>query len=124
MSTEFEPLPASTILRVRRAAKLGGLDEVGIAWEILAHQDRAIVAQLCDLLPGSYYMDPPDGGNVSVLEQFRRMAEDAARWRKHISEPLPRAELFSVTPHHLCANLAGCETAPLLCDACMNAAGN
>jgi hypothetical protein len=33
------------------------------------------------LLPGTYYMDPPDGGDVSVYEQMRRMAKDAARYR-------------------------------------------
>ncbi len=32
-------------------------------------------------LPGVYYMDPPDGGDVSVLEQLRRMAKDAQRYR-------------------------------------------
>lgn len=32
-------------------------------------------------LPGPYYMDPPDGGNVSVPEQLRRMAADAERYR-------------------------------------------
>ncbi|MBF3094341.1 hypothetical protein, partial [Pseudomonas aeruginosa] len=26
-------------------------------------------------LPGTYYMDPPDGGNVSIPEQIRRMAK-------------------------------------------------
>lgn len=35
------------------------------------------------LLPGSYYMDPPDGGSVTVLEQFKRMARDARMWREH-----------------------------------------
>lgn len=34
------------------------------------------------LLPGPYYMDPPDGGSVTVLEQFQRMAEDARKWRE------------------------------------------
>ena len=33
------------------------------------------------LLPGSHYMDPPDGGSVSVFEQLQRMAKDAERWR-------------------------------------------
>jgi hypothetical protein len=33
------------------------------------------------LLPGVYYMDPPDGGNVDLVEQLRRMAKDAARYR-------------------------------------------
>jgi hypothetical protein len=32
-------------------------------------------------LPGSLYMDPPDGGDVPVSEQLRRMAQDAARYR-------------------------------------------
>lgn len=32
-------------------------------------------------LPGTYYMDPPDGGSVSIPEQIRRMAKDAARYR-------------------------------------------
>ncbi|UUX38846.1 hypothetical protein NTJ56_08600 [Burkholderia contaminans] len=38
-------------------------------------------ADLAALLPGTYYMNPPDGGDVSLLEQLRRMAEDAARYR-------------------------------------------
>jgi len=38
-------------------------------------------AELASVLPGAYYMDPPDGGSVEVLEQFRRMAKDAARYR-------------------------------------------
>ncbi len=32
-------------------------------------------------LPGPYYMDPPDGGSVTVGEQVARMAKDAARFR-------------------------------------------
>lgn len=36
---------------------------------------------LIALLPGPYYMDPPDGGSVTVLEQLQRMAQDAARYR-------------------------------------------
>ncbi|MFE8033805.1 ead/Ea22-like family protein [Thiohalocapsa marina] len=32
-------------------------------------------------LPGVYYMDPPDGGSVEPVEQMRRMAKDAARYR-------------------------------------------
>ena len=43
-----------------------------------AIRESAIIA----LLGGSHYMDPPDGGDVSLLEQLRRMAEDAAKWRK------------------------------------------
>ena len=36
---------------------------------------------LCELLPGTQYMDPPDGGSVTPLEQVRRMvAEYRERW--------------------------------------------
>ncbi|WP_234105006.1 ead/Ea22-like family protein [Citrobacter freundii] len=31
---------------------------------------------LCELLPGTQYMDPPDGGSVTPLEQVRRMIAD------------------------------------------------
>lgn len=38
---------------------------------------------LCKLLPGCQYMDPPDGGNVTPLEQVSRMVED---YRQRIAE--------------------------------------
>lgn len=41
----------------------------------------AELEQCASALPGTYYMDPPDGGNVSIPEQIRRMAKDAARYR-------------------------------------------
>lgn len=31
---------------------------------------------LCELLPGTQYMDPPDGGSVTPMEQVRRMVAD------------------------------------------------
>ena len=37
--------------------------------------------ELSKLLPCSYYMDPPDGGSVTILEQLERMARDSARYR-------------------------------------------
>lgn len=43
------------------------------------------------LLPGSYYMDPPDGGGPSILEQVSRMAEDARKWRNHEASCAPSA---------------------------------
>jgi hypothetical protein len=39
-------------------------------------------ATYASLLPYSYYMDPPDGGSVTIFEQMSRMAEDAAKWRE------------------------------------------
>ncbi|WP_395312617.1 ead/Ea22-like family protein [Enterobacter hormaechei] len=38
---------------------------------------------LCQLLPGVQYMDPPDGGNVTPLEQVSRMIAD---YRERIAE--------------------------------------
>ena len=42
---------------------------------------RTLEKDLYSLLPGPYYMDPPDGGDVPLFEQLRRMSEDAAKWR-------------------------------------------
>lgn len=39
------------------------------------------IEKLATLLPGPYYMDPPDGGNTPIFEQLRRMSEDAAKYR-------------------------------------------
>lgn len=44
---------------------------------------RAELTKCAATLPNSYYMDPPDGGNVTVAEQLARMAEDAAKWRAY-----------------------------------------
>ena len=49
--------------------------QVTIGW-LFAELDKCAAA-----LPDSLYMDPPDGGDVSVSEQLRRMAQDAARYR-------------------------------------------
>lgn len=52
------------------------------------------IADLTALLPGNCYLDEPDGGSVTVLEQFRRMAADAVIGRDakaytgHVSEIL------------------------------------
>ncbi|MFU7278736.1 hypothetical protein ACM75F_24565 [Pseudomonas aeruginosa] len=54
-------------------AILGLIDEV--------ERLEAELSQCASALPGTYYMDPPDGGNVSIPEQIRRMAKDAARYR-------------------------------------------
>ncbi|WP_258305424.1 ead/Ea22-like family protein [Salmonella enterica] len=44
---------------------------------------------LCELLPGTQYMDPPDGGSVTPLEQVRRMV---AAYRNRIAELEARDE--------------------------------
>lgn len=42
---------------------------------------RAELSACAAALPGPIYMDPPDGGSVTVAEQLARMAKDAARYR-------------------------------------------
>jgi len=42
---------------------------------------RAEREAMANVLPGHYYMDPPDGGDVSLLKQLQRMSNDAARYR-------------------------------------------
>lgn len=46
---------------------------------------------LCELLPGAQYMDPPDGGSVTPLEQVRRMIAD---YRGRIEELESRAVIL------------------------------
>lgn len=44
---------------------------------------EALDNSLCETLPGTQYMDSPDGGNVTPLEQVRRMVAD---YRERIEE--------------------------------------
>ena len=59
-------------------------------------------------LPGTYYMDPPDGGDVSIPEQIRRMAKDAARYRwlrERDFETISRGGVFAgMTPENIVLN--------------------
>lgn len=47
------------------------------------HKIAELDNALCELLPGIQYMDPPDGGSVTPLEQVRRMVAD---YRQRIAE--------------------------------------
>ena len=51
------------------------------AWRLECEALRAELAACAAALPGVYYMDSPDGGDVPVSEQLRRMAKDAERYR-------------------------------------------
>lgn len=55
------------------------------AW-VLDAEPLATNAELVALLPGTYYLDPPDGGGPDVLTQLQRMAADAARWRAYAKQ--------------------------------------
>ncbi|HEC0389240.1 TPA: hypothetical protein R1R58_006586 [Pseudomonas aeruginosa] len=70
---EDDPIKASFIAAANPKAILGLIAEV--------ERLKAELSQCASALPGTYYMDPPDGGNVSIPEQIRRMAKDAARYR-------------------------------------------
>jgi hypothetical protein len=52
---------------------------------------RALNSAMIATLPGTYYMDPPDGGSVMPEEQMRRMSQDAARYRWLRSDAPPES---------------------------------
>ncbi|HHG4740964.1 TPA: ead/Ea22-like family protein [Pseudomonas aeruginosa] len=64
--------------------------------------------ECASVLPGTYYMDPPDGGNVSIPEQIRRMAKDAARYRwlrERDLETIRQGGVFAgMTPENIVLN--------------------
>ncbi|HCF5790961.1 hypothetical protein ACM7EK_30345 [Pseudomonas aeruginosa] len=91
---EDEPIKASFIAAANPQAILKLIAEVDLLSarlkaENCAHRDTQKhcewlvqgLKECASALPGTYYMDPPDGGNVSIPEQIRRMAKDAARYR-------------------------------------------
>ena len=49
--------------------------------EMPVHRYPLSDIDLQKLLPGTQYMDQPDGGSVTLLEQLQRMAKDAERYR-------------------------------------------
>ena len=54
-------------------------------WNRRPAAEAVTLSELAALLPGPYYMDPPDGGDVPVLEQIKRMADDARKWREAVT---------------------------------------
>lgn len=80
--------------------------------EWLAYEAKRLQKELdqcASALPGTYYMDPPDGGNVSIPEQIRRMAKDAARYRwlrERDLETIRQGGVFAgMTPENIVLNL-------------------
>ncbi|HEJ1114440.1 TPA: hypothetical protein SLU31_002214 [Pseudomonas aeruginosa] len=72
-------LAESLVIRAGSAGPDISADFLGLIAEV--ERLEAELSQCASTLPGTYYMDPPDGGNVSIPEQIRRMAKDAARYR-------------------------------------------
>ncbi|HDL5068973.1 TPA: ead/Ea22-like family protein, partial [Pseudomonas aeruginosa] len=101
------------------------LDEIDqLKAENCAHKDTQKHCELLEqylkecasALPGTYYMDPPDGGNVSIPEQIRRMAKDAARYRWLIASawyvgPEPKGDTEAVSWHDHNDTMHGVTTA-------------
>ncbi|HHQ3554420.1 TPA: hypothetical protein ACSPLE_005456, partial [Pseudomonas aeruginosa] len=88
-----------------------------VLW-LIAEVERleAELSQCAIALPGTYYMDPPDGGNVSIPEQIRRMAKDAARYRWLIASawyvgPDPEGDTEAVSWHDHNDTMHGVTTA-------------
>ncbi|MEV1765875.1 hypothetical protein ABZQ58_25195 [Pseudomonas aeruginosa] len=80
-----------------------------VLW-LIAEVERleAELSQCASALPGTYYMDPPDGGDVSIPEQIRRMAKDAARYRwlrERDLETIRQGGVFAgMTPENIVLN--------------------
>lgn len=74
----FDPDDHELYEAQKRACKMAKeRDEARVMVDMLT----AELAKCAAVLPGAYYMDPPDGGDVPVSEQLRRMAKDAERYR-------------------------------------------
>lgn len=53
---------------------------------VMVDKLTAELAACAAVLPGAYYMDPPDGGDVPVAEQLQRMAQDAELLREALKQ--------------------------------------
>ena len=118
---EDEPIKASFIAVANPQAILKLIAEVELLSarlkaENCAHKDTQKhcewlvqgLKECASALPGTYYMDPPDGGNVSIPEQIRRMAKDAARYRwlrERDLETIRQGGVFAgMTPENIVLN--------------------
>ncbi len=76
---------------------LSVMDQLQVSWNKSEELEN-----LAMLLPCAYYLDPPDGGSVTMLEQFKRMAKDAERYRwlrdHHVGDTPELIQLTSVVP--------------------------
>lgn len=80
---------SQTINQLRQKLQSAEVDRDRLKAENYAYKDRQKLyewlaedlKECASALPGTEYMDPPDGGNVSIPEQIRRMAKDAERYR-------------------------------------------
>ncbi|MGX9739519.1 hypothetical protein [Pseudocitrobacter corydidari] len=55
---------------------VGYVDDIKERMSNAENHSAELDNSLCELLPGTQYMDPPDGGSVTPLEQVRRMVAE------------------------------------------------
>lgn len=80
--TEAETIANASLIAACHPENLRALLDRLAAREAECERLRSELNDCLNVLPGSaYYMDPPDGGSVTIAEQLRRMGEDAARYR-------------------------------------------
>ncbi|MDU0688832.1 hypothetical protein Q8W98_12265 [Pseudomonas aeruginosa] len=108
---------SQTINQLRQKLQSAEVDRDRLKAENCAHKDKQKhceclaqdLKECASALPGTYYMDPPDGGNVSIPEQIRRMAKDAARYRwlrERDLETIRQGGVFAgMTPENIVLNL-------------------
>lgn len=74
----------NTRLQRERDAALAELEALRIQVSTLTEwysNALDVISEVSAAIPGVTYMDPPDGGDVSIPEQIQRMAKDAERYR-------------------------------------------
>jgi hypothetical protein len=80
-----------TLREVMRSVLIAARKAVPAAPVAVPVDASNIEQYVLSVLPSIYYMDPPDGGDVSILEQLRRMADDAAKYRTLTAAPAPHS---------------------------------
>lgn len=86
-----ETVPAGRMAQIRWIEALLTIETLAALLAII-DAERAKTpteAQLFALLPGVWYMDPPDGGAPELLTMLQRMADDAAKWRAWVRQNPP-----------------------------------
>lgn len=94
------------ITRTREAQQIAAAAQDRIE-RLLAEVERlrAFERGVIEAIPGPRYMDPPDGGDVTPLEQVRRMAAEVERLREALTEANAEAEHFKRLWHLFAASV-------------------
>lgn len=91
--SENEARDAAFIAAANPATVLALLDEMEAADNTVAQLNN----EICNLLPGVQYMDPPDGGSVTPIEQVRRMVVDYREQMEAAEKRIAELEARTVT---------------------------